>query len=83
MNAFWNWLKGLFNEAKTKLTTYLAITTAGVAELPNMVDKNALDSIHAVVSDNTHKHIVAGLAVLTIWSRVRRSLKAGGTPPGN
>ena len=68
------WLKKFYTEAKTKLTTYLAALTALVAEIPNMVSKETLDMIHSVVSSQTYKHVIAALAVSTIWSRIRRQL---------
>ena len=72
------YIADFFHAAKNKVTTYLAITTASVAEIPNVVTPDQLEAIHKVVSDNTHKHIVAGLAVVTIWTHVRRSI---GTQP--
>lgn len=68
------WLKKFYTEAKTKLTTYLAALTALVAEIPNMVSTDVLNQIHSVVNPQTYKHIIAVLAVSTIWSRIRRSL---------
>lgn len=75
------YIKRFFSEIKTKLTTYLALLTASVAELPNVVSQDSLNAFHSVVSDSTHKHIVAGLAAVTIWSRVRRNLKPPPPPP--
>ena len=65
----------LYHEAKTKLTTYLALVTGLLVELPNAVSKDTLDTLHTVVSEPTYRHATAGLAAITIWSRVRRSIR--------
>lgn len=74
------WLQNFYTHAKTKLTTYLATLTAAAAELPNVVNQDALNAINAVVPPQTQHHIVAALAGLTIWSRIRRLLKTGAPP---
>jgi hypothetical protein len=73
------WVKNFYTHAKGKLTTYLAGLTAAAAELPNAVNQDTLNAINGVIPPQKQHHIVAALAALTIWSRIRRLLKT--SPP--
>lgn len=78
-----DYLRRLFVEAKTKLTTYLAIATAMVAQLAAHAE-DILNSIpqlktflpaSSVLSLFLMKWVVSGLGILTVWARVRRMLR--------
>jgi len=82
------YLKKLYAEAKTKVTTYVAIATAAVAQLAARAEDilNSIPQLKAflpagpVLSLFLMKWIVPSLGVLTVWTRVRRLLKAAPTP---
>ena len=64
------YLTNFFNAAKGKLTTYVALVTAGLNELLNSWDAAAALLPHWLI---VHKvHIVSAATLLAIWSRVRR-----------
>lgn len=58
--------------AKSKVTTYVALTTAGLSELLGSWDQSAALLPHWVV--NNKPHIVAASALLAVWSRIRKEL---------
>jgi len=61
-----------YNSAKSKLTTYIALMTAGLSELLGSWDQSAALFPHWLV---THKaHIISASALLAIWSRIRKEL---------
>jgi hypothetical protein len=58
--------------AKNKLTTYIALGTAGLSELLGSWDQAAAVLPHWVIS---HKaHLVAVSALTAVWSRIRKDL---------
>jgi hypothetical protein len=58
--------------ARSKLTTYVALATAGLTELVSSWDQAAALLPTWVV---THKsHIFAASTLVTIWTRIRREL---------
>jgi len=77
------YLKNLYAEAKTKVTTYVALATAAVAQLAAHAEDmlNSLPQLKAflpagpILSLFLMKWIVPGLGILTVWTRVRRLLQ--------
>lgn len=72
MNAILTYLKKFYSLAKSKLTTYVALMTAGLSELLGSWDQAAALFPPWLI---THKaHIVSASALLAIWSRIRKDL---------
>jgi hypothetical protein len=67
------WFLKFFDEAKGKLTTYLAIFIAGLSELLEGWD--TVQSILPAWVIQQRKHLVAISALFVIYTRVRRKLK--------
>lgn len=67
-----NYISKFIALAKGKLTTYVALLTAGLSELLGSWDSASALFPPWII---THKaHIVSASALLAIWSRIRRSL---------
>ncbi len=61
-----------YHLAKSKVTTYCALATAGLSELLGSWDQAAALFPPWLI---THKaHIVSASALLAIWSRIRKEL---------
>ena len=67
-----DYLKKFLAHAKNKVTTYVALVTAGLSELLGGWDQAAAMFPHWVVAQKAH--IVAVSALLAIWSRIRKEL---------
>jgi hypothetical protein len=66
------YLKNFLLLAKGKLTTYIALLTAGLSELLGTWDQAAAVFPAWLIA---HKaHIVAASSLLAIWSRIRKEL---------
>lgn len=73
MNAVIQYIKDFSHAAKGRLTTYVALLTAVLAEVLGGWD-DAAALLPAWVL-NQKRHIVALSALLAIWTRVRRDLQ--------
>jgi hypothetical protein len=73
LNRVWTYWKTVALEAYNKVTTYVVALIALISELPNLLDQATLDSLGLV--DKTRRHVIAVLAVIGIWTRVRRYVK--------
>ncbi len=61
-----------YHLAKSKVTTYCALATAGLSELLGSWDQAAAVLPHWIIS---HKaHLVAVSALTAVWSRIRKEL---------
>lgn len=67
-----DYLKRFYNAAKTKLTTYIALSTAGLTELLSSWDQTISLFPHWLVTQKAH--IISASVLLTIWSRIRKEL---------
>jgi hypothetical protein len=72
MNATFAYIQKFYGLAKTKVTTYVALTTAGLTELLNSWDQAAALFPHWLLQQKAH--IISVSALLAIWSRIRREL---------
>jgi hypothetical protein len=72
MNAIFTYLQSFYNLAKSKVTTYVALWTAGISELLGSWDQAA--SVFPAWLIAHKAHIVSVSALLAIWSRIRRGL---------
>ncbi len=66
------YLKKFYTAAKGKLTTYIALATAGVTELVSAWDQAVAILPHWLVEQKTHIFAIA--ALIPMWSRIRREL---------
>ena len=72
------YLLNLYHEAKTKVTTYVALLTAAFGELINNWDQSAAIFPHWLQAQKTH--LIAAGSLVVIWTRVRRQLKPAPPP---
>ena len=72
MNAAFAYLTKFYGLAKAKVTTYIALTTAGLSELLGSWDQAAALLPHWLLAQKVH--IVSVSALLAIWSRIRKEL---------
>jgi hypothetical protein len=71
-----HYLARFYREARTKLTTYTALATTAVAELPDLISSYWGQLEQEVPHLKVYHHAVVVTGILaTIWTRVRRSLK--------
>lgn len=61
-----------YAHAKSKVTTYVALATAGVTELVSSWDATAAILPHWIVENKAH--IFAAASLIPIWTRIRRAL---------
>ena len=73
LSAITSYVKKFFDLAKSKVTTYVALTTAALNELLANWDTTA--SLLPPWLLKQKVHIVSLAALLAIWSRIRRLLK--------
>lgn len=66
------YLKRFYALAVSKLTTYVALLTAGLSELLGSWDSAATLFPHWLVAQRAH--IISASALLAIWSRIRKEL---------
>ena len=72
MNSILAYLSNFVTLAKGKLTTYVALTTAGLSELLGSWDQSAALFPPWLIA---HKAlIVSASALLAVWSRIRKEL---------
>ena len=64
-----------YSLAKGKVTTYIALWTAGITELLSSWDQAASLFPHWLLQQKAH--IISVSALLAIWSRIRRELPGG------
>ena len=69
-----NYLTRFYHEAKNKLTTYVALTTAGLSEILGNWDQAA--ALFPPWLKAHKQDVVAASALLLIWTRVRRNLQS-------
>lgn len=74
MKAILQYLSDFYHAAKSKLTTYVALLTAVLAEVLGGWDDAAALLPTWVVEHK--RHIVALSAILAIWTRVRRDIQS-------
>lgn len=72
MNAVWAYLVKFYTLSKNKVTTYIALWTAGLTELLNSWDQAAALFPHWLLQQKAH--IISMSALLAIWSRIRKEL---------
>jgi hypothetical protein len=72
MNAIWAYLVKFYTLAKGKLTTYIALWTAGLTELLSSWDQAA--SLFPPWLLQQKAHIISASALLAVWSRIRKEL---------
>jgi hypothetical protein len=72
MKDFLAYLKKFYDLSKTKLTTYVALWTAGITELLNSWDQAASLFPHWLLQQKAH--IISASALLAVWSRIRKEL---------
>jgi aspartate-semialdehyde dehydrogenase len=72
MNAILAYLTKFYGLAKSKVTTYVALSTAGLSELLGSWDQAAALFPHWLLAQKVH--IVSVSVLLTIWSRIRKEL---------
>lgn len=78
LTAAWAWVVKFYKLASNKVTTYIALATAGLSELLGSWDQSAAVFPHWLIQ---HKpHIISVAALLTVWSRIRRALGTPVTP---
>lgn len=66
------YLVNFYHLAKNKMTTYIALMTAGLSELLGSWDQAAAVFPAWLIS---HKvHLISASALLAIWSRIRKQL---------
>jgi len=77
------YFKRLYIAARNKVTTYVALAIAGLAQLAANAE-NLLNSIPGlksflpagpILASYITKYIIPGLGFLVVWTRVRRMLK--------
>jgi hypothetical protein len=75
----WAWIASFYQHAKTKLTTYLALGIAALAQLAQHADEaytqwptlmTFLPQSHVIVT--ACHYIATGLGLLVVYARVRR-----------
>jgi hypothetical protein len=66
------YLKKFYTLAKSKVTTYCALATAGLSELLGSWDQAAVMLPHWLVAHRAH--LVAISALTAVWSRIRKEL---------
>lgn len=70
-----NYLKRLWQAAKTKLTVYAAVITTSVAMVPQLISDYWGQAETAIPHLQVYHGVVVGFGLLlTIWARVRREL---------
>ncbi len=70
--ALLDYSRRFYLAAKGKLTTWVALLTAGLSELIGTWDQSVALLPHWIIE---HKpHIVAASALLAIWTRIRKEI---------
>jgi hypothetical protein len=69
-----DYIKRFWAAAKTKVTTYVAVAATVVAILPGAIN-DSWSQLSDVIPHAYQHTLLAGLALVTIWTRVRRELK--------
>ena len=75
MKAILDYFKAFYDAAKSKMTTYVALWTAGITELLSSWDQAASLFPHWLLEQKAH--IISMSALLAVWSRIRRELPGG------
>ncbi len=66
------YLQRFYQLAVSKVTTYVALMTAGLSELLGSWDQAAALFPHWLLTQKTH--IISASALLAIWTRIRKEL---------
>lgn len=74
LSAAWAYIQKFYALAVNKVTTYIALATAGLSELLGSWDQAAAVFPHWLVANKPH--IISVAALLAVWSRIRRALSS-------